>query len=217
MSMGVRAEIAVHGTVNCPVATLSTDTEAPVKEVTWTRGNDGRVTEEFRLDAKRTDTDPAAIVDADPILDVGDDRVYRFRRGAGSLCACEVVEQLDVPVSAVHAEDGNLVLTLHLADLATLREVVSALDEVSERVQVRYLVHASADGDEDTDPAVVDRGQLTPRQIEVVRTAYEMGYFAYPREANASEVASALDINPSTFREHLIAAQSKLLSDLLGT
>jgi len=35
------------------------------------------------------------------------------------------------------------------------------------------------------------------------------------RAANATEVAAALDISPSTFAEHLAAAQSKVLDSLL--
>lgn len=42
-----------------------------------------------------------------------------------------------------------------------------------------------------------------------------MGYFERPRRANATEVADVLDINPSTFSEHLAAAESKLIEDVL--
>ncbi|GAB3684603.1 hypothetical protein GCM10028857_13820 [Salinarchaeum chitinilyticum] len=62
----------------------------------------------------------------------------------------------------------------------------------------------------------VDVDQLTDRQLEVLETAHDMGYYQYPRGANASEVAEALDICPSTLAEHLAAAQSKLLADVLG-
>ncbi|MFW6000412.1 MAG: helix-turn-helix domain-containing protein, partial [Halorubrum sp.] len=57
---------------------------------------------------------------------------------------------------------------------------------------------------------------LTDRQCEVLRTAYRMGYFERPRDANASEVADALDISPSTFAEHLATAQRKLLEEALA-
>ena len=43
-----------------------------------------------------------------------------------------------------------------------------------------------------------------------------MGFFEHPREANAEAVAAALDITPSTFAEHLAAAQSKLVDSILG-
>jgi predicted DNA binding protein len=49
----------------------------------------------------------------------------------------------------------------------------------------------------------------------VLETAHEMGYFERPRRANGTEVAAALDIDPSTFSEHLAAAQRKLLRDVL--
>ena len=65
------------------------------------------------------------------------------------------------------------------------------------------------------DVVFVDRGKLTDRQHEVLRTAYDMGYFERPRGANATEVAASLDINPSTFTEHLLSAQRKLLGDVL--
>jgi predicted DNA binding protein len=42
-----------------------------------------------------------------------------------------------------------------------------------------------------------------------------MGYFGRPREANATEVAAELGINPATFSEHLATAQAKLLEDVL--
>ncbi|AGN00628.1 Bacterio-opsin activator HTH domain-containing protein [Salinarchaeum sp. Harcht-Bsk1] len=64
--------------------------------------------------------------------------------------------------------------------------------------------------------AAVDLDKLTDRQREVLGTAYEMGYYQYPRGANASEVAEALDICPSTLAEHLAAAQTKVLDDLLA-
>ncbi|WP_248515227.1 helix-turn-helix domain-containing protein [Salinarchaeum laminariae] len=62
----------------------------------------------------------------------------------------------------------------------------------------------------------VDLDKLTDRQLEVLETAHDLGYYQYPRGANASEVAEALDICPSTLAEHLAAAQTKLLADVLG-
>lgn len=212
MTDGVRAELVVHGPSNCPVARVSTAGEEPVTDVTWTRqGN--RLVEEFRVDGG-TDGTATALADAEPLVDVGDDRVYRFERDADVTCACSVVESLGHPLSDVRVVDGALVLTLHLDGIEPLREVVADLETVADRVEVGYLVHAAADDDSATDRTVVDRGTLTERQREVLQTAHEMGYFEYPREANATEVAKALDIGISTFAEHLAAAQGKLLEEL---
>jgi predicted DNA binding protein len=211
MTTGVRAEVAVEGPANCPVARLSEST--PVTEVTWSRAGEG-VVEEFRADGA-VDEAAAALAGAEPVLDVGGERVYQFERDADGTCACEVVEALGSPVADTRVESGTLVLTLHLPSVERLREAVTELDGVADDVTVRYLVHAAADGDS-ADRTVVDRGQLTDRQREVLRTAYELGYFEYPREANATEVAEALDIGLSALAEHLAAAQGKLLAELLA-
>jgi predicted DNA binding protein len=64
---------------------------------------------------------------------------------------------------------------------------------------------------------VVDRGALTDRQSEVIRTAYRLGYFDYRNGANAARVADELDITDSTFAEHLSKAQSRLLTEVFRT
>ena len=61
----------------------------------------------------------------------------------------------------------------------------------------------------------VNRGKLTDRQREVLQTAYKMGYFERPKRANATEIAAELDISQSTFTEHLVTAQRKILEDVL--
>lgn len=106
-------------------------------------------------------------------------------------------------------------LTLSLPDVDRLREVVAALDPVTDRVSVRYLVRSNADADR-RDTVVVDRGALTERQSGVIRTAYRMGYFEYRSGANAGQVAAALGITDSTFAEHLSKAQSRLLEAVFG-
>ncbi len=222
----VRTKIAVRVAGGCPVSALSAgetgDGESAggdgpaVSDVTWTRAADGRVTEEFRVSDSVAAAQPEAVADADPVVTVGDETVYRFTRDSDTPCACEVVEGLGHPISDVYASDGELILTLHLPDVDALREIVASLDEVADRVAVRYLVRSADEAaDADRDPTVVDRDCLTDRQREVLRTAHEMGYFEYRGGANATAVAAELDIAQSTFAEHLAAAQGRLLEELL--
>ncbi|OYR40535.1 hypothetical protein DJ82_07275 [Halorubrum sp. Ib24] len=56
---------------------------------------------------------------------------------------------------------------------------------------------------------------VTPRQQEVLETAFDMGYFEVPMEVTTDEFATALDLDPSTVREHLQRAQKNLLTDIL--
>ncbi|MFB6127687.1 MAG: helix-turn-helix domain-containing protein [Halolamina sp.] len=243
MPSGIRVELAVDAPERCPVAAAA-DGAGPIAEVSWADGDD-TVVEEFRVGVDAAERQPESFADAktgvdgddgddgddggdggdstgdDPdldaeaVVDVGDQRVFRFKRSADADCACAVVEALDAPVANVRAADGTLLLTMHLRSRERLREVVAALEEVAERITVRYLVQGTADPAESSDTAVVDRGRLTDRQREVLRTAHRMGYFDYPGGANATAVADELSIGVSTFSEHLSAAQSKLLTDLL--
>jgi DNA-binding CsgD family transcriptional regulator len=54
--------------------------------------------------------------------------------------------------------------------------------------------------------------ELTDRQREVIRTAYELGYFEVPREATTDDVAAELDVDPSTVTEHLQRAERNLIA-----
>jgi DNA-directed RNA polymerase specialized sigma24 family protein len=54
--------------------------------------------------------------------------------------------------------------------------------------------------------------ELTDRQREVIRTAYESGYYEVPRETTTEAVAAELDVDPSTVAEHLQRAERNLLS-----
>ncbi|WP_247729837.1 helix-turn-helix domain-containing protein [Halovivax limisalsi] len=55
---------------------------------------------------------------------------------------------------------------------------------------------------------------LTDRQREVLRTAFELGYYDVPRTAATTDVAAELDLDDSTVSEHLQRAERNLLARL---
>lgn len=222
MASGIRAKLAVHAPSECPVAPVAAEARSRVTGISWTRvDTDGpgeetpgsTAVEEFRVPVSASHAVPD---EADPLLDIGDRRLYRIQREQRQPCACERIEALGCPIDHVQATEEGLVLTLHLPELEELRTVVGELAETADRVEVRSLVHGETGIDVEKRPVVVDRGQLTDRQREVLRTAVEMGYFEYPRDSNATEVAETLDIDLSTFAQHLAAAQSKLFDGALS-
>gem|GEM_PF-237580 len=150
-----------------------------------------------------------------PVFEREDGAVYEFERPEGP-CACRRIEMAGHPIADVRANDGSLFVTLHLDADCDVGALLRDVEEAADTVRIRSVSHAGA-GDEPGDLVPVDRGRLTDRQREVLETAHGMGYFEYPRGANASEVAEALDICPSTLAEHLAAAQTKLLEDLLDS
>lgn len=59
------------------------------------------------------------------------------------------------------------------------------------------------------------QGSLTERQRAVLQTAYEAGYYDYPRTATQDDVAAAMDITGSTVAEHLRNAEATLVKQAL--
>jgi predicted DNA binding protein len=205
---GVRAELVFDSPGDCPVAVASAETDGSLREVSWTAESNGTVTEQF------TAPEDEDISTGEEVFDYGSRQVYEFEREAGKSCICEVIERSLGPVTETYARNGNLHVTLHANDMKRLRDMLRSLNEQYGEVRIEYLVQGR-EGAEESELVPVDMRRLTDRQREVLHTAHEMGYFEYPRDANASEVATALDIEPSTFTEHLNAAQSKLLDELL--
>lgn len=60
----------------------------------------------------------------------------------------------------------------------------------------------------------VMRRRLTERQCEVLRAAFEAGYYEWPRECDGAAVAAELGISTPTFSEHVRVAERKLLGVL---
>ncbi|WP_137283287.1 helix-turn-helix domain-containing protein [Halorussus salinisoli] len=205
----VFAEVKIRDPAVCQVATASEPT-ATVNRVSRTvpANDEEDVTEELELADASSDADPTA----NPVDEANG--VFRLRRPVGQGCACELIERHDCPVRSIYAEGGQLSLTFYARDLRTIRRAVADLKDVSDGVHLQCLYQTGEKSSRNI--VYIDRELFTERQREVLRTAYEMGYFAHPKEANAGDVAASLGIARTTFAEHLSTAQRKLLDRLLG-
>lgn len=58
---------------------------------------------------------------------------------------------------------------------------------------------------------------LTDRQEEVLRAAYDAGYYEWPRDCCGKDVAEELGISSATFSEHIHAAERKLLTRIISS
>lgn len=200
---GILTELQVASPGACPVAEASRRARASAGSVDRSVPVGSTVTEDFTVDAD-LDLDGAQEVTRP---DGG--RTYRFVRDATDPCVCDTVESFGLPVSKIRARNGSLILTFLAPDVETVRAIVSGVRDRFDDVSIRHL--SRFDGEDTREPVLVDRSRLTDRQQEVLETALEMGYFGHPKGANAQDVAAALDVCPSTFSEHLAAAQSKIM------
>lgn len=212
MAAGFRVEFGVNASGRCPVADVSTETGTPVTTVSRASipDTDGQIAEEFTLEETATPVHD----EVSPVAMYNTQTVYRFQRSQDRGCVCEIIEGFGYPISEIHAVDGTLYVSFHVPDLQSLQEIVSALRERFSDVHLQKLTRS--DEASDSDLVLVDRNRLTTRQREVLQTAYDMGYFDHPKRANAGDVSDALDISPSTFSEHLTAAQRKILNAVLA-
>ncbi|NHN42362.1 DNA-binding protein [Halorubellus sp. JP-L1] len=234
MTDGIRAEIRVDGPTGCPVTHVVDRTGIAATDVRRAVSTDGRcVTEEFLLaDPLGIDLAETGLEDQETgaseeigaseesdvefqrVFDYGDHVTYRFERDRDVACPCETVEAHGSPVTDVDVRDDGVHVAFHVADMAALQALVADLRDAFPSLDVKRLLRS--EGEPGTHTLVfVDRGRLTARQLEVLETAHDMGYFSHPKGANAGEVAEALSITRATFSEHLAAAQSKLLDAIL--
>ncbi|WP_254821884.1 bacterio-opsin activator domain-containing protein [Haloglomus halophilum] len=108
------------------------------------------------------------------------------------------------------AEGGTAEFTARIAGQTSTRTVVEAFqDEFEASLKAKRRVEEPVETAQDLRQAADER--LTDRQSDVLRTAYLMGYFEWPRVHNAEEVAERMGITSATLHYHLRAAERNFL------
>lgn len=211
MPDGIRATVEFTTPDICPIVELSEGAGTTIDSVNANVCPSERLATvvEFSID---TNCDFDA--DITPIFSHGSTDRYRLTLGEETNCPCECLAGFGCPVARYTAEDGTLTLVFYATDYDQLQEVIAELRDRFPDIDIKRFVQSPV-GERTRDGVFVDRGKLTHRQLETLKTAYEKGYFDRPRQSNATEIAAELGINPSTFREHLSAAESKILEDFL--
>lgn len=211
MPTGIRATVEFESSSVCTIASASAATDSLIDRVSTSVSSTPETTSvtEFMIDEEHDPED----VPVDVVFSYGTKHLYRVTHDDGVTCPCECLGAFGCPVDRYFAQRGSLTLVFHAADYGELQAAIGELRERFPDIDIKRLVRSPV-GDAPGDSIFVDRGKLTDRQFEVLQAAYEMGYFDHPRRVNATEVAAALDINQSTLREHLSAAQTKLLGDV---
>lgn len=203
MAVGMRAELSILPSGGCRL--LEVGERRDIDGVARATSADGETVLEFVAGGP--------VDGAEKIFQYGDESVYRLRADAHGDCVCRGVETLGFPVREHRVRDGRVLLTFFVPGVDAIQTVVEELSSRGASVSVRRLTR-SGDAD-DRELVLVDRGELTARQREVLERAHELGYFEHPKGANAGEVARDLGISTATFTEHLSAAQRKLLDAIL--
>ncbi|WP_435346265.1 bacterio-opsin activator domain-containing protein [Haloarchaeobius sp. HRN-SO-5] len=115
-------------------------------------------------------------------------------------------------VTAARAESGTCRV---VAEASPDAEVRSLVERVRQEVPDATLV-AKRELDRPVENVDAYPGgvlsDLTDRQRQALGAAYHAGYFDWPRESTAQEVAQSMNVSEPTYYHHLRAAQNKLLA-----
>lgn len=114
-----------------------------------------------------------------------------------------------IPDEEIRIRDGSEYWTVIVtADRSTIQ---SRLDEIRDEMNTEITVRGMQSPD--TEPTGTQAGdRLSERQREVFELAREMGYYNWPRDVSATEIADELGVSKATVLEHLRKAEAKLLA-----
>ncbi|MFW5917508.1 MAG: bacterio-opsin activator domain-containing protein [Halorubrum sp.] len=167
------------------------------------------------------DTPLDAVVDAAAGLRVVED-AQRIRGGdSGGVVRLRLSEPFlateladhGAVLQSVTATQSNTTLVVDISHGVEVRSVTRFLGERFTDVTLTSKQTREQASEHGLYASVLDR--LTPRQLEVLETAYYSGFFESPREATGEVVAASLDISPQAFYQHIRTAQRKLFTALI--
>lgn len=115
-------------------------------------------------------------------------------------------------VRSLSAADGVTTLTAELPGDADVRSTVDAVTDAYP--SVRLAAKRQVDRPVETDTGFRERlgDRLSERQTTVLRAAYHAGYFEWPRDTTAEELADSVGVSAPTLHNHLRNAEGKLLT-----
>jgi len=118
--------------------------------------------------------------------------------------ACEVlIKSKAFMVFPVDIQKGRMKWLLITDDNRTIGKISDRLEECGCDVKIDRVTPLN------------EKGILTKRQEEVVRQAFSLGYFDYPKKTGSLKLAGELGISVSTLSEIIRAAQRRIFAEYL--
>lgn len=134
--------------------------------------------------------------------------VYLFELTATGVSG-DIVEDFEDLVGTCTPEVNDRgVLLSFVGSQETIREVLRHYEDAGASPVLHKL------GDYSGGEGTFD--SLTDRQLEVIRTAYDMGFYEIPKEASTDDLARELELDSATVSEHLQRAERNLLTEQLA-
>lgn len=191
---------------DCPLSEAATATDIPIEAQPPQLRADGNALLKFSASRRGALCEHLDDDDRITFLHVAEsDGTYVYRCLSKQRCVVhDLIDRGFLPDSLQYRK-GSAVFFGAIVDREMLRDMVDR-PAGNETVKLRNVALV--------DTEVVESAyrlwNVTERQEQCLRTAVEMGYFALPREADASDVAGELGISKSAFFERLRRAERNI-------
>lgn len=126
-----------------------------------------------------------------------------------------VLASLGGSVEEVRIEDSDYHMTLHVAPTVESRRVVEAVTSTYPSAELRRRQQRARSDRSPDDVRRVMQTALTERQRAALEAAFHAGFYEWPRERSAEEIARSFGVAAPTFHYHLRTAERKVLDALL--
>ena len=130
-------------------------------------------------------------------------------------CIGSVLSGRGLILRQLFADSTRCRLTVEVPKSFDTRRAVNIVMSRYEDAQLLAKRESDASFESEDQSYNITLDALTPRQREVVETAYRSGYFDSPRRASGKELAEAFDFSNSTFHEHIRKAEQTLFKNLI--
>jgi len=128
----------------------------------------------------------------------------------------ELFQESGVRTVDMTVENGHVDVCVQGPRDVDIRGLLTALETTLDTVELVSKREVDADDRTTNDLRTAITDTLTERQAAALNAAYFGGYFDWPRDSTAEEIADALGISSPTLHQHLRHAQRKLLDAYLG-
>lgn len=193
---------------------LSAATESRIELKSFVPASDGALTSYVEVTGATMEAflDAAAgtpeIEKVRGIGESGDESLYECRLTDSTVVLSLIDAGANVESMRVDAGSGHVTATV-----APETDVRTVAETVQQSFDVELVAKRKIERDVQSTQSFRQslENRLTDRQYSVLEAAYAAGYFAWPRESTAKEIAESLDLAPPTLHEHLRSAKIDLI------
>jgi predicted DNA binding protein len=212
----IELEFDVSG-ADSVLTTTSTAADCQLEVAGTVAGDAGDIVAYVRAEGADVDAVCSTLAESDDVTDVrvvseGDATVLECTLTGSSILF--PLREYGATLESLRADSGDGTVAVTVSPDADVRTVVERVEHDYPGASLAAKRRRDARTDAAPAPAPFTE-DLTDRQQETLEAAYAAGYFEWPRDSTAEEVADSMGISAPTLHSHLRKAQNRVLRAVL--